>query len=75
MTLCLTFGVHVQKQKNLEDENVQILDADIIPMGEIEYDLNYDGVITNRGNGTYSHPRGLYRYPITYDGLRINIIN
>ena len=47
----------------------------ICPKCEIEYDLNYDGVITNRGNGTYSHPRGLYRYPITYDGLRINIIN
>ena len=29
--------------------------------------LNYDGVITNRGNGTYSHPRGLYRYYVAYD--------
>ncbi len=71
------------------DENVQILDADIIPMGDGRYCMTYcaqenpAGIKmaisnpTNRDNGTYSHPRGLYRYPITPtpDGLRINIIN
>ena len=41
----------------------------------IKYDLNNDGVILSKGNGTYESPRGLYRYPITYDGIRVNIIN
>ena len=41
----------------------------------IKYDLNNDGVIFDKGKGTYESPRGLYRYPITYDGMRVNIIN
>ena len=41
----------------------------------IKYDLNNDGVIFDKGKGTHESPRGLYRYPITYDGIRVNIIN
>lgn len=41
----------------------------------IVYDMNNDGVILDKGDGTHSHPRGLYRYPITYDGMNVQVIN
>lgn len=41
----------------------------------IVYDMNNDGVINNAGSGMYNRPRGLYRYPVTYDGMRLNIVN
>ena len=41
----------------------------------IKYDLNNDGVIFDKGKGTYESPRGLYRYRIAYDGMRVHITN
>ena len=41
----------------------------------IVYDLNNDGVILDAGNGLHKKPRGLYRYPVNYDGMRLNIVN
>ena len=42
---------------------------------EIVYNLESDGVIVDAGNGQHEKPRGLYRYPITFDGSRISVIN
>ncbi len=41
----------------------------------IQYNLNNDGALIDKGTGLYSKPRGLYQYPLTYDGMRVNIIN
>lgn len=41
----------------------------------IEYDMNNDGVILDKGDGTHTHPRGLYRYPVQYDGMTVQVIN
>lgn len=41
----------------------------------IVYDMNNDGAILDRGDGTHSSPRALYRYPITWDGSYVRIIN
>ena len=39
------------------------------------YDLQNDGAIVDTGDGLYDRPRGLYRYPITFDGSRVTIVN
>lgn len=41
----------------------------------IVYDMNNDGAILDKGNGTHSSPRGLYRYPVTWDGTNVRVIN
>jgi len=41
----------------------------------IVYDLNNDGVIVDKGNGTHSSPRSLYRYPVSFDGTNLRIVN
>ena len=42
---------------------------------EIVYDLNYDGVVRDAGNGLHEHPRGLYRYYPIYNGTYLTIQN
>lgn len=41
----------------------------------IVYDMNNDGAILDKGNGTHSSPRALYRYPIEWDGTNVRIMN
>lgn len=42
---------------------------------KIEYDCNNDGVILDKGNGQHAKPRPLYKYPVTYDGMRVSVVN
>jgi len=42
---------------------------------EVTYDLNNDGVIVDKGNGTHAKPRGLWRYPVKYGNFYVQIIN
>lgn len=42
----------------------------------IVYDMNNDGAILDKGNGTHSSPRGLYRYPEpVYNGMYLQVNN